>query len=57
MEAMDKIAINLEDTAKRRNGKILYWYVNKLRGTGQPVLVPVKCRNGSTISNKERGKE
>ena len=45
MEAMDKIAEDLEDAAKRHNSKILYWHVNKL--SNQSGLVPVK--------NKERG--
>ena len=57
METMDKIAENLEDAARRHNSKILYWHVNKLRGSGQYGLVPVKDRNGTTISNKERVKE
>ena len=28
---MDKIAEDLEDTARRYNGKIFYWYLNKLK--------------------------
>ena len=57
MEAMDKIADDKKDAARRHNNKILYWYVNKLRGNGQSVLVPVKGRNGATIIEKERVKE
>ena len=33
VEAMDKIAKDLEDAARRHNSKILYWHVNKLRGS------------------------
>ena len=29
MEVMDKIAEDLEDAARQRNSKILYWHVNK----------------------------
>ena len=57
MEAMDKIAEDLEDAARRHNSKILYWHVNKLKGSSQSGLVPVKDRNGATISNKEKVKE
>ena len=35
MEAMDKIAEDLEDAARRHNSKILYRHVNKLRGSSQ----------------------
>ena len=35
----------------------MYWYVNKLRGTSQSSLVPVKDRNRATISDKEGVKE
>ena len=44
MEAMDKIAKDLEDAARRHNSKILCWHVNKLRGSSQSGLVPVKDR-------------
>ena len=54
---MDKIVEDLEDAARRYNSKILYWYVNKLRGTSQSSLVPVKDRNGATIIDKEGIKE
>ena len=57
MEVMDKIAEDLEDAARRHNSKILYWHVNKLRGSSQSGLVPVKDRNGATINDKERVKE
>ena len=51
---MDKIAEDLEDAARRHNSKILYWLVNKLRGSRQSGLVPVKDRNGATISINEK---
>ena len=54
---MDKIAEDLEDAAWRHNSKILYWHVNKLRGSSQSGLVPVKDRNGATISDNEKVKE
>ena len=54
---MDKIAEDLEDAARRHNSKKLYWYVNKLKGSSQSGLVPVKVRNGATISDKEKVKE
>ena len=57
MEAMDKIAEDLEDSARQHNSKILQWHVNKLRGSSQCRLVPVKDRNGATIIDKERVKE
>jgi hypothetical protein len=53
VEAMDKIADDLEDAARRHNSKILYWHVNKLRGSSQSRLGPVKDRNGATITNEE----
>ena len=56
MEAMDKIAEDLGDAARRHYSKILYWHVNKLRGSSQSGLVPVKDRDGATISDKERVK-
>jgi hypothetical protein len=56
-EAMDKIAKDLEDAARRYNSKIWYWYVNKLRGDSQSGLIPIKDRNGATIIDKERVKE
>ena len=54
---MDKVTEDLEDAARRRYSKILYWHVNKLRGSSQSGLVPVKDRNGAWISDKERVKE
>ena len=57
MEAIDKFAEDLEDTARRRNSKTLYWYVNKFRGSSQSGLFPVKDRTGATISDKERVKK
>ena len=48
---MAKIAKDLKDVARRHNSKILYWHDNKLRGTTQSGLVPVKGRNGATINN------
>ena len=57
MEAMDEISEDLEDAARRHNSKILYWYVNKLRGSSQSRLVSIKDRNGATTSCKERVKE
>ena len=35
----------------------MYKHVNKFRRISQSVLVPVKDRNGATISDKERVKE
>ena len=54
MEAMDKIAEDLEDAARQHNSKILYWHINKLKRRRQSGLVPVKDRNGATISDKEK---
>ena len=54
---MDKFVEDLEDAARRYNSKKFYWYVKKLRGTSQSSLVPVKDRNGATISDKEGVKE
>ena len=49
VEAMDKTAEDLEDAAKRHNSKMLYWYVNKLRGSSQSGPVPVKDRKGPQL--------
>ena len=57
VEAVDKIAEDLEDASRRHNSKILYWHVNKLKGSSQSGLVPVKDRNVATISDKEKVKE
>ena len=35
VDAMDKIAEDVEDGARWHNSKILYWHVNKLRGNSQ----------------------
>jgi hypothetical protein len=40
--AMDKISKDLEDAARRHNSKIMYWHVDKLRGSSQSGLVTVK---------------
>ena len=56
VEAMDKIAEHLEDSARRHSSKILYWH-NKLRGSSHSGLVPVKDTKGATISDKERVEE
>ena len=57
VEAMDKIAEDLEDAAIRHISKILYWCVNKLRENSQSGPIPVKDKSGTTISDKERVKE
>ena len=60
VEAIVKIAVGVEDTARRHNSKIIVlaiWRVNKFRGSNQSRPVPVKDRNGATISDKERVKE
>ena len=57
MEAMDKIAKDLEDAARRQNSKTLYCHFKKLKGSSQSGLVLVKDRNGATISDKEKVKE
>jgi len=57
LEAMDKIAEDMEDAARRYNSKILSWHVNKLRISSQSTFVPVKDRIGVTISDKKRVKE
>jgi len=53
VEAMDKIAKDLEDTAKWHNSKILYWHVNKLIERSQYALFPVKDENGGKNIDKE----
>ena len=57
MEAMAKISEDLDDAARRHNSKILHWYINKLKGSSQSGLVPVKDRSGTTIRDKEKGKK
>ena len=54
---MNKISKNLEDPTRRHNGKILYWYVNKFKGSNQSRLGPVKDRNRATNGDEERVKE
>jgi len=54
---MDNIAEDLENEARRHNSRILYWHINKLIGRSQPGLVPVKDRNGATVSDKGRIKD
>ena len=54
---MDRIAEDLEDATRRHISKILYWHVNKLRGSNQSGLGPVKDRKGAIISDKKRVKE
>ena len=54
---MDKITEDLEDAARWQNSKILSQHVNKLKGSSQSGLVPVKDRNGATISDKEKVKK
>jgi len=54
VDAMDKIAKDLEDAARRHNNKVLHWHVNKLRGSSPSGLVPVKDRNEVTIRDKGR---
>ena len=49
VEAMDKTAEDLEDAVRRHNSKILYWHINKLRGSGQSEIAPVKDRNGPQL--------
>ena len=57
MKAMDTIAWYLEYVARRHNSKVLYWHAIKLRVSSQSGSVPVKHRNGATITDKERVKE
>ena len=54
---MVKITKDQKDAARKYNSKILFWHVNKLRGSSQSGLVPVKDRNRATISDKEKVKE
>jgi len=49
VENIDKIADVQEDPARRHNSKMLYWLVNKLRGSNQSGLVQVKDRNMGRI--------
>jgi hypothetical protein len=56
VDVMDKLAEDLEDAARQHNSKILHWHINKLRGSRQSGLVPIKDINRATISDKERVK-
>ena len=57
VEAMNDIAEDLEDAARRHNSKILYYHINKLRECSQFGLIPLKDTNGAIISDKERVKK
>ena len=57
MDVMDKAVEDLENSGRRHNSKILYWYFNKLKGSSRSGLLPVEDRNGPTINDKERVKE
>jgi len=57
VKATDTIAKGLEEVARWNNDKTLYWYFNKLRGSSQSGLAPVKDRNEATISDKKKGKK
>ena len=46
VEAMDKIAEDLEDAARRHNNKILYWHVNKLSRVVNPDFSQLKIGTG-----------
>ena len=54
---MDKIVEDLEDVAWCYSKKILHWDTKKLRGKIGSGLVPVKDKNGTTTSKKERFKK
>ena len=57
MVPIDKIAKDLENAVRWHNSKIFYWHVDKLWGNSQSGFIPVKDRNGATISDKERFRE
>ena len=42
VETMDKIAEVLEDAARQHNSKTVSWQVNKLSGSSQSGLAPLK---------------
>ena len=46
VEAMDKIAEDLKDAARRHNSKVLYWYINKLRRSSQSGLIRKELKRG-----------
>ena len=54
---MEKIVEDLEDAVGQHNSKILYWHVNKLRGSSQSGLFPVEDRSGATTSDKKEVRE
>jgi hypothetical protein len=49
VEAMDKIAEDLEDAARQHKSKILYLHVNKLRRSSQSDLSLLKIRTGPKL--------
>ena len=49
VETMVKMAEDLEDAGRRHNSKILYWHVNKLRGTSQSDLSQLKIGTGPQL--------
>ena len=57
MVAMDKIAEDLEDAARRHNSKILFWHVNKLRGSSQSGLILVEDKECSKPRCGKPGKD
>jgi len=57
MEATDKIAGDMGDTARRHGSKILYLLVKKLTGSRQSRRVPVDDRNDFSIKDEQREKE
>ena len=54
---MGKIVEDLEDAARWHNSRILYWHINKMRGSLQFGLVPVKGRNRAIVCDKKSIKE
>ena len=50
--AVDKIFTDLENATRWHNSKIFYWHVEKLRGSTQSGLVPVKDKSGVSIIGK-----
>lgn len=41
VETLGKVPDDPEDAARQHDTKMLYWYVNKMRGTSQSGFVPV----------------
>ena len=54
VDITNEIAKDHENPARLHSSRILYWRVNKLIKDRQSGHVPVKDRNGATISDKER---